>query len=48
MTALAIAFGFVGAGIISVYVDKTKRFEIVAKICYALATLFVILFALVS
>ena len=47
MAALAIGFGFIGAGIVSVYVDKTKKFETVAKICYALAALFVILFALV-
>jgi hypothetical protein len=48
MSALAIGFGFIGAGVASIYVDKTKQFEVVAKICYALATLFVIFFALVS
>ncbi|CAB3992790.1 major facilitator superfamily domain-containing 7-a-like [Paramuricea clavata] len=48
MSALAIAFGFIGAGLVSVYVDKTKKFEIAAKICYAMATLFVLFFALIS
>jgi hypothetical protein len=48
MVALAIAFGLIGAGLVSVYVDKTKKFEIAAKICYALATLFFLFFALVS
>lgn len=48
MSALAIGVGFIGAGLVSVYVDKTKQFEIAAKICYAMATLFVIFFAVVS
>ncbi|XP_028391579.1 solute carrier family 49 member A3-like [Dendronephthya gigantea] len=48
MAALAIGFGFVGAGVASTYIDKTKKFEVVAKICYAFATLFVIFFALIS
>lgn len=48
MTALAIGFGFVGAGIASTYVDKTKKFEAVAKMCFAFATIFFIFFALVS
>ena len=48
MAALAIGFGFIGAGLVSIYVDKTKQFEMVAKTCYALATLFVIFFAMVS
>lgn len=48
MTALAIGFGFIGAGIASLYVDKTKQFEMTAKICFTFATLFVILFGLVS
>ena len=48
MVALAIGVGFIGAGVASVCVDKTKQFEFVAKICYAFAALFVIFFALVS
>lgn len=48
LAALAIGFGFIGAGLASVYVDKTKKFEVIAKFSYAMATLFVLFFALVS
>ena len=45
--ALLIAVGVVGAGAASVFVDKTKKFEEVAKISFGLASLASIMFALV-
>ena len=48
LTALTIGVGIIGAALVSIYVDKTKQFEVVAKLCYAMATLFVIFFVLVS
>ena len=48
LSALIIGCGIIGAGLVSIYVDKTKQFEVAAKICYAMATLFIIFFVLVS
>ncbi|XP_064600447.1 solute carrier family 49 member A3-like [Liolophura sinensis] len=46
--ALMIAGGIVGAGIAGAYVDKTKKFEEVAKLAWALAALSLIAFTEVS
>ena len=46
--ALLIGVGVVGAGIAGVFVDRTKKFEEVAKFCYALAAVSAAFFAIVS
>ena len=45
---LLFGVGVVGAGITSIYVDRTKKFEEVAKVAFALSSLFLIGFVLVS
>lgn len=43
-----IAGGIVGAGVAGAYVDKTKKFEEVAKLAWAFAALSLIAFTEVS
>ncbi|XP_018095296.1 major facilitator superfamily domain containing protein 7 isoform X2 [Xenopus laevis] len=45
--ALLIFFGFIGALVCGLYVDRTKKFKEVVKICFALTALTSIAFALV-
>ncbi|XP_053558714.1 solute carrier family 49 member A3 [Bombina bombina] len=46
--ALFIFFGIIGALLCGLYVDKTKRFTEVVKICFSMASLASIAFAVVS
>ena len=46
--ALIIGLGVIFSGIAGVYVDKTRQFEEVVKICFSLAVLAGILFTQVS
>ena len=46
--ALLIGIGVVGAAIAGILVDKTKKFEEVTKVCYALAAVSATFFAIVS
>ncbi|KAM4050490.1 solute carrier family 49 member A3 [Anomaloglossus baeobatrachus] len=46
--ALFIVFGAIGALLCGLYVDRTKKFTEVVKICFALTALTVIVFAVVS
>ncbi|XP_064629895.1 solute carrier family 49 member A3-like [Lineus longissimus] len=46
--ALLIGCGVIGAGVAGVIVDKTKKFEEVAKLCYVMAALSLIFFTLIS
>ena len=45
--ALLIGLGLVGASAAGIYVDRTKKFEEVAKVSYALATVSLICFTVV-
>ena len=46
--ALIIVFGIIGAGIAGVIVDKTRKFEQVAKVCMCVSAVFMIVFTVVS
>ncbi|MEQ2195014.1 hypothetical protein XENOCAPTIV_006165, partial [Xenoophorus captivus] len=46
--ALFIVFGIIGAGVVGVYVDKTKKFTEVTKIGLGFSTLSCIAFSVVS